>query len=162
MEPVTAKKSFTKERAYRRARTPGASLGQGALYLVLLVGGTSVLVGVTLAFLVSSLAITTGGSQAANRALATASSGARDAMIQLIRNRSFSPGTYCSPEFSCPPVVPDGVAQVTVERDQPFAGYLRITSRGSFRGNQRKIEAVVTINPTTSEVTLVSWKQLTF
>jgi len=60
--------------------------GQAALSLVLLVGGTVVLIAATLFFLVLSFINSTFGFQAANQAWGLALSGANDALLQLSRN----------------------------------------------------------------------------
>lgn len=140
-------------------------LGQGALYLTLLIGGTSVLIGVTLAFLIISFGATSGSFHAANRALAIASSGIYDAMLQFARNPDFMPpsGTYCLPgDQNCPTPVPSGVTRIVITRDVPRPGQIRVISTAGFLGSQRKIEAIMAVDPVSTRVNIVSWRQLAF
>lgn len=68
--------------------------GQAALSLVLLVGGTVVLIAATLFFLVISFLNATFGFQAANQAWGLAISGANDALLQLVRNPMMDDTVY--------------------------------------------------------------------
>lgn len=68
--------------------------GQAALSLVLLVGGTVVLIAATLFFLIISFINSTFGFQAANQAWGLALSGGNDALLQLSRNPTVGNTTY--------------------------------------------------------------------
>ena len=65
-----------------------------ALSLVLLVGGTVVLIAATLFFLILSFLNSTFGFQAANQARGLAISGANDALLQLSRNPTMTDTGY--------------------------------------------------------------------
>jgi hypothetical protein len=139
--------------------------GQGALSLTILVGGTVILMGITLAFLVGSFAISSGSFRAANRALAIASGGTQDAVLQLIRDRNFFAGEYCVPDdgSGCPAgSLPDGVAKVNMAQDTPLLGQITITGTASSFGSQRKVEVIVSIDQITGRVGVISWKQTIF
>ena len=136
--------------------------GQGALSVTLLIGGIVVLMGGTIAFLVVAFLHSSSSFQAANRALAVASGGARDALIQLARNKDFEAigaNVYCVPANTVP--CPQGFAEVTVTQNAPALGQATIISEGTSGTHKRKIRAVVSIATSTGESTLVSWEIVT-
>lgn len=135
----------------RRGQALRRGSGQAALSLVFLIGGIMVLIGVTLAFLVISFINASMGFQSANRALAVASGGVYDALLQLDRSMTFS-GTY---------TVPLGAytATVTVTNDQA-AGKATIDSSSIVSAHQRKIRATVSIATSSGQITLISWETL--
>ncbi len=129
--------------------------GQTALSLVFLIGIVIVSIGATIAFLSSSFLSSGYGFQAANRALAIATAGVEDGLVKLIRNKDFSAGT----PYSVP--VDNDSATVTVTQNSPVAGQATIISSGTALFRQRKIQVIVAINSTTSEVSVISWQLLT-
>ena len=132
--------------------------GQAALAMVFLVGGIIVVVGITLAFLAISFINSSFGFQSANRALALASSGVADALVRLTRNFQFSDAVgYCVPEGGTVPC-PSGAATVTIVPVANLPGQNLITSVASVGSNSRKIEVVVGINATTTQVSVLSWR----
>jgi len=140
--------------------------GQGALAFVFLVGSAIILLGITLAFLAISFLRTSAGFQAANRALAVASSGAEDVLIQLARGRIFCvitpPSNSCNYSYSVP--IGDDVAEVTIERDSD-TGYTTVNSSAILSGidaGRRKIRMVVSVASSTGEVSVLSWEQVAF
>ena len=128
--------------------------GQAALSLVFLTGGIIVLIGVSLAFLAISFINSSFAFQSANKALAVASTGVNDVLIQLVRNKSFY-GTYCVPK-SLP--CDKGSANVVVFQDTPSPGLVTIESLATSFVSRRKIKAIVSVNSTTTQVNLVSWE----
>ncbi|MBI2033994.1 MAG: hypothetical protein HYT13_02765 [Candidatus Liptonbacteria bacterium] len=125
--------------------------GQAALSLVFLTGGIIVLIGLSLAFLAISFINSSFGFQSANKALAVASAGVNDALIQLARNKSFS-GSYCVPS-PCGP----GNSSTTVSQNTPSPGLVTIESQASSFTSRRRIKAIVSISSTTTQVNLISW-----
>lgn len=135
--------------------------GQTSLALVFLVGGIIIFVGVSLAFLAASFVGSSLGFQSAQKALAVASAGANDAVLQLIRNKDFSDTSgYCVPAAT--PPCPDGSATVTVTQNSPLLGEATITSRATMLRQQRKVKAVVSVDPETAQVNILSWQELAF
>ena len=130
--------------------------GQAALSLVFLTGGIILLVGLSLAFLAISFINSSFAFQSANKALAAASAGVNDAMVQLVRNKIFS-GTYCGPSPPSIPPCDKGSANVVVSQNNPSPGLVKIVSDATSFVSKRKIRAVVSINSTTTQVNLVSW-----
>ncbi len=130
--------------------------GQATLTLAFVVGGTVVLIGATLAFIVISFINSSFAFQSANRALAAAAGGAEDAVLQLVRNKDFLSTGYCVPAASLP--CPDSYAQVVISR--LFSSQAVITSRAIIGGSQRRLEIVVVIDPVTYKITVISWRQL--
>jgi hypothetical protein len=134
--------------------------GQGALALAFLVGGTAILAALALAFFAASFTNTIYGFQAANRALAAASSGVSDAVRELARDKAFLPnpplGTYTIPDV--------GGIPVTVTVENPISGqpgFVRIRAEASSFGFVRNVEAVVSVHQRTGEVVVLSWQLVT-
>jgi hypothetical protein len=119
--------------------------GQIALSTVILIGGVSIMIGVGIMVLVSSFLNSSYGYQAAERALAVAHSGSNDALLRLLRNKDLS-GTYTI-------TLKDGTASVTVTQG---SGSATIVSQAVVSGYKRKVRTMVSINPVTGEVSLLS------
>lgn len=137
--------------------------GQATLALVFLVGGISIAVGVSLAFLVISFTNSAFSYQAANRALSIASAGANDALLQLARNGnfrtvSFSGGGYCVDSGVAGNLCDGGSALVQVA-DGGAPGTIVITSRANVSNAIRKVEVVATTGSST-QVSVLSWRLL--
>jgi len=124
------------------------------LPFVLLIGGVLALIGAALSFFISSGIQSVYGFEAANRALAVATAGVEDALIQLVRNKDFSvPSGYTVPlgSFS---------ASVTVVQNSPAVGQAKITSYARVSRSERTLEAIVSISSYTGELNVRSLKQL--
>jgi hypothetical protein len=141
---------------YGRCRTHctrSCSTGQAVLSLVFLIGGIAVLVGVTLAFLVTSFLSTSFGFEASQRALAVATAGAEDGVLQLVRNKSFSDAVG----YSVP--LGNDTATVTITQNSPTGGQATVVSTAAISGNRRRLQVIVSIDPATGQVSVVSWQQ---
>lgn len=126
--------------------------GQGLLTVTLLIGLIVSAIGVTLAFLAGSLANQGYAYKASAQAEAAATSGASDALLQLNRNASFlSTGGY---SFA----VGSSTATVTVTANSPPNGLVTILSVSTVSGFTKKVQVVVSVNATTSAVSVVSWQ----
>jgi hypothetical protein len=146
-------KIYTKRGNHTRSSTTG----QAALSLTFLIGGIAVLVAVTLAFLALTFINAGFGYEAAQRALAIASGGAQDALMQLSRNYNFANASgYCIPDQSLP--CGSGAATVTVSQNSPSSGQATITSTGRSSLYARRIQVVVSVAATTGKVNVISWK----
>jgi len=144
-------------RYLKRIYARSSITGQAALSLTFLIGGIAVLIAVTLAFLALTFINAGFGYEAAQRALATASSGAQDALMQLSRNYNFaSVSGYCIPDQSLPCAA--GVATVTVAQNSPSSGQATITSTGRSSLYARRVQVVVSVAPTTGKINVISWK----
>ncbi len=139
--------------------------GQAALSLVFLVGGTVVLIGTTLTFLVISFINTTFGYQAANRALGVALAGANDALWKLSKDRSYAVvAATCDYNL---PVGSDQAHVVTARKDGVCGGASKptnpneawINSEASYLGRIRRINMVVSIDPISGRVEITSMAQ---
>lgn len=140
-----------------------STAGQATLALVFLVGGIAITVGVSLAFLVISFTNSAFSYQAANRALAIASAGANDALLQLARNgnfrtASFPGGGYCVDSGDAGTFCDAGSALVQVANGAA-AGTVVVTSRASVSNTIRKIEVVAAMGSST-QVSVLSWRLL--
>ncbi|MBI4085509.1 MAG: hypothetical protein HY432_03340 [Candidatus Liptonbacteria bacterium] len=130
--------------------------GQSALSFVILVGLITLSMGVTIALLSSGFINSGYGFQAANHAIALAYAGAEDALMKLARNKDFSsPSAYSVP-------VGSESASVTVTQNSPTSGKATIVSTASYSFWQRKVQTIVSVNSTTSEINVISWQFLTF
>lgn len=151
----TSKKKFAKFR--RNIRTLSLLYprrGQAVLSFVFLIGVIIVSIGATLAFLAASFLNSGYGFQAANRALALASAGAEDGLMQLARNKDF----FAATPYSVP--VGSDSASVTVNQNAPVSGQATIVSSATVFFRQRKIQVIVSINGATSKVDVMSWRLL--
>ena len=130
-----------------RERAATGTRGQAALSFVFLVVTIIILVATTLALVVTSFLNSTFGFQASERAAAGAAAGGDDALMQLIRNKEFSDIVgYTVP-------VGGGSATVTVTQ---LAGQATIVSVGSLSIYERRVRAVVSVDPVTGRVTILS------
>lgn len=119
------------------------------LPLVFLIGGVTVLIGFTLAFLAHVFVVNSFGFQISERAKAVAASGVYDALLRLDRNKDLS-GSYTLP-------LDGNSTDVTIVQDTPAVGMVSITSISTISSRQRKIRAVVSRSPDTGQIALRSW-----
>ena len=141
--------------------------GQAVLSLVFLIGGTVVLIGTTLAFLVISFINATFGYQAANRALGIAFAGANDGLWKLSKDRDF--GGSLTEQSLCDYLLPVGSdqARVAVVRKNGVCGSPKpispneawIYSEANYLGRVRKIDMTVAIDPVAGRVEVTSMAQ---
>jgi hypothetical protein len=127
--------------------------GQAALSVVLMVGGIVLLIGVGIALVVISFLNTGYGFQAGSRALAAASAGARDALLQLNRDKDFSSASYAVPIGSYS-------ATVSVTQNSPTLGKATILSTATVSRYERRIQAILSVDAATGQVDLISWQTI--
>jgi hypothetical protein len=132
--------------------TKKALRGQAFLALVFLIGGVIGAIGVTLAIIANSSVDSGYGYQASVQAQSMATSGAEDALLQLDRNAAFSSGGYNLG-------VGSGTATVTVTQGSPSTGFATILSAATVSSRTRKLNVVVSVNASTSQIDVVSWNQ---
>lgn len=125
--------------------------GQAFLSMTLLIGGIIVAVGILFSFLVASFIDSGYGLQASYVAEVAATTGVEDALLKLARNGAFSsPSGY---------TIPVGGNAATVTVSAPSSGLITVLSAATVSFRTRKITAVVSENPATNQVTLVSWQE---
>ncbi|OGY97336.1 MAG: hypothetical protein A2122_01480 [Candidatus Liptonbacteria bacterium GWB1_49_6] len=129
--------------------------GQATLSLAILVGGTAVLIGLTLAFLTISFTNSSSGFQSAERALAVASAGADDALLRLVRNKDFPSSKYTLEVGSG-----NHIATVIVQNSSPVFNRVTITSQATVGVAQRKIEVIAEVDGDTGKMSVISWRQV--
>ena len=127
------------------------STGQATLSLAVLVGGTAVLIGLTLTFLTISFINTTAGFQSGNLALTVASGGAEDALLRLARNKELTASYNLTIDGS--------TAVVTIQPGSPPDRVL-ITSEATVVNSQRKIAVYVSVDEVTGRVSVILWRQV--
>jgi len=128
-----------------------STAGQAFLSMTLLIGGIIVAAGIILAFLVASFIDSGYGLQASYMAEVAATAGVEDAMLQLIRNGAFSSLSGYT--------VPVGANTANVTVSAPSSGLVTILSTATVSLRIRKITAVVSENPATNQITLISWQE---
>jgi hypothetical protein len=134
--------------------SPLARAGQAALSFIFLVGSVVILVGVTLGFLVTSFVNTSFGFVAAQKALAVADAGARDAYLRLLRNKDLtSPSGYTVPLGS-------DSATVTVTQASPSTGFVTIVSVATISFHTRRVQIIASVASSTGQVNLVSRREI--
>jgi len=128
-----------------------SSSGQAALSLVFLIGGIVFVAGTSIALFALTFINTGYGYETSQHVIAVASSGISDALLQLDRDKAFpnGGGSYTVP-------VDTASATVTVTQGSPAANQATIISSATIGLRSRTIRAVVSINPTTGQITLLS------
>ena len=143
---------------------PNYTDGQAAISLVFLVGGTVLLIGVTLTFLVVSFINTTFAYRAANRALGVAIAGVNDALLQLSRNRGAFLGVSCEYDLKVGDV---DYTHITVANRGGLCGQVppgsaQIVSESTVLGRTRRVEVTVFIDRSTGKIAVTQIKQKIF
>lgn len=111
-------------------------------------------VGIALTFVMYMANSASYSSRLLQEAYSCAKSGVGDALLRLIRNKDFySVDGYNFSIGRC-------VAIIKVEKDTPFENSSLITVNASVFNRQKKLQAIVSIDPDTAEVTLVSLQEI--
>jgi len=123
------------------------------LPLVIMIGLVIVELGVAMAFLVYLSNLSSYGTRLAQEALFGSRSGINDAILRVIRDKDWSSAGYN---------ITVGRATVTiiVEKNVPNTNQDKITSTGTALIRQKKLQAVVSIDPNTATVSLVSLTEI--
>lgn len=129
------------------------SSGQAALPTILLISGIVMEIVVTLTFIVYLILSSGLGERLSAQALAAARSGAADAIMRVIWDKSFNHSGYNIN-------VGSRTANVVVENDTPAPGKTQITSTGTAITRRRRIQAVVVVASSTGEVRLESLQEI--
>jgi hypothetical protein len=118
---------------------------------VLLIGAIILVVGTTIAFTTVAFIDGSYGSQASQNAEAVAAGGVEDAQLRLARGDIANGGTY---------TVTTATGSATVTVTPPSAGLATVLSIATVLFRTRKIQAVFAIDPTTGQVSQVSWNEV--
>jgi hypothetical protein len=116
------------------------SNGQAALSTMLVIGGLISLIALTLIVVIFSYISSSYGFQYSQKAFAVANAGADDALIQLIRNKSFENQTGYSVNVS------NDIATVQVVQNSPQSGQVTIISTANVLNYKSKVKVVVSID----------------
>lgn len=125
--------------------------GQSFVSLVIMIGAIMAIVGALVAFFALSYIGTTFGTYASARADAAANSGIQDAMLHLDRDPSWAPSPYTL-------TVGSSTATVTVTQSSTAPEYVTVLSSATVSSYTRKIQAVLLVNPSTTQLSVVSWQ----
>jgi hypothetical protein len=129
------------------------SSGQAFLSTILLMGGIMLVAGVVVAYLAIAFIDSGYGLQSSEVAEATATAGANDAFMRIVRNSDFSSTGYTL-------AVARNTANITVTQNVPSAGLATIFSTATVGGRTRKINVVISITSSTGQSTMLSWQEV--
>lgn len=129
--------------------------GVSTLPTMLLLGGIIIEIAIASAFLTYYFNVTNFAARLSAEALAAARAGADDALIQLVRNRNFTP----DPNPYEVSVANGRVASVTICRDTCVLGKTQVVSVASALNKKSKVEAILTVT-TDGKVTVDSLKEV--
>jgi len=122
--------------------------------MVFFIGGIVIVVGLLIAFLAASSADTGYGVAAAANAQSVATAGVEDALLRLDRNPAFPWGSGVSQPYT----VASGSSTASVTVTNPSsAGQATILSLATVSGHTGKISVVISENPVTEQVSIISW-----
>jgi len=127
--------------------------GVTLLPLVIMIGLVIVELGVAMAFVVYLSNLSSYGTRLAQEALFGARSGIDDAILKIIRDKNFSSAGYAL-------TVGRVNVWVVVEQNQPLTNQDRITSTGTVLLRQKQYQAIVSVDPQTLVVSLVSLTEI--
>ncbi len=133
--------------------TPKSGAGQMMLSLIFLIGGVIITIGVALSILGFSFITSITGYRAAILAEAAASSGANDAILQVVRNANFSSTGYTLPFTNVSDIV-------TATQGTPSANETTIISLAQIRTIKQKIQVILSIDPVSKKVDVVSYQKI--
>ena len=122
---------------------------------MIFVGGIVLVAGMLTAFLAISSLDTGYGVAAAFNAESAAAAGAEDGLLQLDRNYQFSNTSGYSLAVGT-----STTATVTVTQNSPSSGFATILSTATVSGHTKKIDVVVSENPSTGQINIVSWTEV--
>lgn len=118
------------------------------------IGGIVAVIGLLVAFFAASSADTGYGAAAAFTAQSVATAGAEDALLRLDRDPAFSNTSgYTVTSGS-------NTATVTVTQNLPSTGQATIVSAATVSAHTQKIDVVVSEDPVTDQIDVVSWTQV--
>lgn len=127
--------------------------GQMMLSLIFLIGGVIITIGVALSVLGFSFITSITGYRAAILAEAAADSGANDAILQVVRNFNFSSAGYTLPFTNVSDIV-------TVTQSTPSADETTIISLAQIGTIKQKIQVILSINPVSKKVDVISYQKI--
>lgn len=123
------------------------------LPLVLVVGTVMIEFGIALSFVIYMANLSSYGNRLSNEAFLAARSGVNDAILRIIRDKNFSSTGYSL-------TIGRGTATIVVESGQPSTNQDRITSTGTVLIRQKKLQAIVGIDPNNSSVEIISMQEI--
>ena len=148
----------------RKIKYEKSKRGQTMLSLIFLVGGVIITIGITLSILAISFLTSIAGYRSSAIAEAAAISGANDGILQVVRNSGFSTaslsGSNGSPSGSYGLPFSSVSDFVTITQGIPLANEATIISLAQIGSTERKIQVVVSIDPTTKKVDVVSYQKI--
>jgi len=140
--------------------------GMTALPLIILIGGIVLEIAITMALVAFYLSESGAGARFSAEALSISQAGINDALMKIIRNPSFNTGVS-NPYYlsfgnsrTAKIIVCKNYKTVTNNCDTWFDDGTEITSLGTVLNKNRKLRAIVSINPTNGEVRIQSIKEV--
>ncbi len=129
--------------------------GIALLPAVLMIGIIVVELGIALAFVIYLSNLSSYGVRLSQEALHAAQAGANDAILRTIKDKDF-------PTVGSVYTITIGRAsiQITVSKNQPDTGQNTITAVATVLTRQKSIQAIISINSITGEVSVVSFEEI--
>lgn len=127
--------------------------GQAALATVLVIGGIISLIVLVLAIIISSYNISAYSFQYKQKAQKVALAGAEDALLKLIRDKTFSNTSGYNISIG------SDVVNVTVTQNSPLSGQATIISQATISNYKSKIKVIVSISDG-GEVRVLKYEQI--
>ncbi len=128
--------------------------GIAALPAVIIFGGIIAEIAIAAAFLAFALNNTSLGIRLSAEAFSAARSGVEDAVLLIVRNKNYENQSGYSIN------VGRATATVVVTKDSPTVGKTTIESIGTSFRRKRKVSAIVSIDPVTAVVKIISFTEV--
>lgn len=120
---------------------------------VLIIGIVTIEIGLALSFIIYLANSSSYGARLAQEALFAARAGINDGILRVIRDKDFSSTGYQM-------TVGRASVEVKVEKNQPVNGQDRITATATVILRQKKLQAIISVDSTTGEVSLLSLEEI--
>jgi hypothetical protein len=129
--------------------------GIALLPAVLMIGIIVVELGVALAFVIYLSNLSSYGARLSQEALYAARAGANDAILRTVRDKDF-PSGYSVYTIA----IGRANVEITIDKNVPGTNQNTITSVAAVLTRQKTIETIVSINPTSGEVSIISFDEI--
>ena len=128
--------------------------GVAALTTLLGISVVIIVLGTALGFLAFFESAISLSQMRAQEALLIAQAGVSDALLKFAQDKGFNPSSYTL-------TLGSGTSTVVVTRNyQSVTGLHLITSTGEVANRKRKIELKVSVDDTSGQVTIISWREI--
>jgi hypothetical protein len=130
--------------------------GIALLPAVLMIGIIVVELGVALAFVIYLSNLSSYGARLSQEALYAARAGANDAVLRTVRDKDFPLEGYDDYMIT----IDRASVEITIDKNVPGTNQNTITAVATVLTRKKTMEAIVSINPTTGEVSIISFDEI--